>query len=130
VSQVAAGRKNQLRLEVYGEKQSAWWDSESPEQLVCGHRDTPNQVAIRGAAGFSRDEVLPYMDYPAGHVEGFADSFKMQMRAIYSKVAGAAGAPLFATVEDGDMEVRLCEAILASHTARRWKTVAGTKRSR
>ena len=72
--------------------------------------------AIRGAAGFSRDEVRPYMDYPAGHVEGFADSFKMQMRAIYSRIAGSKAAPLFATVEDGDTEVRLCEAILASHT--------------
>ena len=45
VSQVAAGRKNQLRLEIYGEKQSAWWDSESPEQLTFGHRDQANQVA-------------------------------------------------------------------------------------
>lgn len=130
VSQVAAGRKNQLRLEIYGEKQSAWWDSESPEQLVFGHRDTPNQVAIRGAAGFSLDEVRPYMDYPAGHVEGFADSFKMQMRAIYSRIAGSKAAPLFATVEDGDMEVRLCEAIMASHTSRRWHAVAGAKRAR
>jgi predicted dehydrogenase len=127
VSQVAAGRKNELRLEIYGEKQSAWWDSETPEQLTFGHRDTPNQVAIRGAAGFSREEVRPFMDYPAGHVEGFADSFKMQMRAIYTRIATGKGTPLFATVEDGDMEVRLCEAILASHEARRWKSVAGVK---
>jgi predicted dehydrogenase len=130
VSQVAAGRKNQLRLEIYGEKQSAWWDSESPEQLVFGHRDDANQTAIRGAAGFLRDEVRPYMDYPAGHVEGFADSFKMQFRAIYSRIAGDKAAPLFATVEDGDAEVRLCEAILASHSARRWQKVAPARRAR
>ena len=128
VSQVAAGRKNQLRIEIYGERQSAWWDSESPEQLVFGHRDHPNQIAIRGAAGFNREEVRPYMDYPAGHVEGFADSFKMQMRAIYSRVAGSKAAPLFATAEDGDAEVRLCEAIAASHAARRWQKVAARRR--
>ena len=128
VSQVAAGRKNQLRLEIYGEKQSAWWDSESPEQLTFGHRDEANQVGIRGAAGFSREEVRPYMDYPAGHVEGFADSFKMQFRAIYSRIAGSKSAPLFATVEDGDAEVRLCEAILASHTKRQWQKVARPRR--
>ena len=64
------------------------------------------------------------MDYPAGHVEGFADSFKMQFRAIYSRIAGSKSAPLFATVEDGDAEVRLCEAILASHTKRQWQKVA------
>jgi len=129
VSQVAAGRKNQLRLEIYGEKQSAWWDSESPEQLTFGHRDHANQVAIRGAAGFSRDEVRPYMDYPAGHVEGFGDSFKMQFRAIYTRIAGSKAAPLFATVDDGDAEVRLCEAILASHTSRQWQKVARPKKA-
>ena len=129
VSQVAAGRKNQLRLEIYGEKQSAWWDSESPEQLTFGSRDTANSVAIRGAAGFSLDEVRPYMDYPAGHVEGFADSFKMQMRAIYSRIAGTKSAPLFATAEDGDAEVRLCEAILASHTTRQWQKVSRPKKA-
>jgi predicted dehydrogenase len=130
VSQVAAGRKNQLRLEIYGEKQSAWWDSESPEQLVFGHRDQPNQIAIRGAAGFIREEVRPYMDYPAGHVEGFGDSFKMQFRAIYSRIAGSKSAPLFATVEDGDAEVRLCEAILKSHTTRKWQKVAAARGSK
>jgi len=134
VSQVAAGRKNQLRIEVYGEKQSAWWDSESPEQLTFGHRDSANAIAIRAAAGFSRDEVRPFMDYPPGHVEGFPDSFKMQFRAIYSRIASfsrisaSTPSPLFATVEDGDMEVRLCEAILASHTGRRWQKVAAAKK--
>ena len=130
VSQVAAGRKNQLRIEIYGAKQSAWWDSESPEQLHFGHRDTANHVAIRAAAGFSREEVRPFMDYPPGHVEGFPDSFKMQFRAIYTKIAGGKGAPLFATVEDGDMEVRLCEAILKSHTSRRWTPVTSGGRRR
>ena len=130
VSQVAAGRKNQLRIEIYGAKQSAWWDSESPEQLHFGHRDTANHVAISAAAGFSREEVRPFMDYPPGHVEGFPDSFKMLFRAIYTKIAVGKGVSLFATVEDGDMEVRLCEAILKSHTSRRWTPVTSGGRRR
>jgi len=70
------------------------------------------------------------MDYPPGHVEGFPDSFKMQFRAIYTRIAGGKGVPLFATVEDGDMEVRLCEAILKSHTSRRWTPVTAGGRRR
>jgi hypothetical protein len=45
VSQVAAGRKNCLRLELYGSKKSAWWCSENPELLHYGHRDTANETA-------------------------------------------------------------------------------------
>jgi len=39
VSQVAAGRKNCIRVEVYGSKQSAWWNSEEPDYLHLGRRD-------------------------------------------------------------------------------------------
>ncbi len=76
VSQVAAGRKNCIRIELYGSKQSAWWCSENPELLHYGHRDRANEVAVRGTPAFGPD-AAPCIDYPAGHVEGFPDTFKM-----------------------------------------------------
>jgi len=123
VSQVAAGRKNCLRLEVYGSRQAAWWCSEEPDALHLGRRDAPNAVALRGAAGFG--DVSPYSDYPAGHVEGFPDTFKMLYRAVYADIAagGPCALPLYATARDGHEEVRLCEAILASHRSRGWVTL-------
>jgi predicted dehydrogenase len=39
VSQVAAGRKNCLRLEIYGSEKSAWWNSEQPNTIHYGSRD-------------------------------------------------------------------------------------------
>ena len=43
-SQVSAGRKNGLVLEIYGTKGGAAWRQESPDELWLGHRDDPDQV--------------------------------------------------------------------------------------
>lgn len=124
VSQVAAGRKNCLRLELYGAKQSAAWNSEHPELLHFGHRDGANEVAVRNTPGFGTG-AAGFMDYPSGHVEGFPDTFKMLFRAVYADVArGGSKAPLYATVEDGHREVAVCEAIQRSHRLRAWVKVA------
>src|SRR3984957_18662848 len=49
-SQVSAGRKNRLSLEVYGSKSSMAWDQERPDELWIGNRNTPNQVIIKDPA--------------------------------------------------------------------------------
>jgi predicted dehydrogenase len=126
VSQVAAGRKNCLRLELYGSKKSAWWCSEDPELLHFGNRDTANEAAVRGTPAFGPD-AAPYIDYPAGHVEGFPDTFKMLFRSVYGAIAGAAGERLFATAEDGHHEVAVCEAILNSHRTKTWAKVPSAR---
>jgi predicted dehydrogenase len=123
VSQVAAGRKNCLRFEIYGAKKSAWWCSEEPETLHFGQRDLANEIAVRGTPVFGPD-VAPFIDYPAGHVEGFPDTFKMLFRAVYQAIAaGGRGQHLFATAQDGHQEVAVCEAILRSQQSRGWKKV-------
>lgn len=124
VSQVAAGRKNCIRIEIYGSKRSASWCSEDPEHVFFGHRDQPNEIAIRGSPVFGPD-VAPYTDYPAGHVEGFPDTFKMLFRSVYSVIAnGGQGERLFAGVTDGHEEVAVCEAIMKSHRAEKWIKVS------
>lgn len=123
VSQVAAGRKNCLRLEIYGSRKSAWWCSEDPEILTFGHRDAANEIVFRGTPAFG-DGAADYIDYPPGHVEGFPDTFKMLFRNVYSVIArGGAGERLFADAADGHQEVAVCEAIWKSHQGRRWTRV-------
>ena len=122
VSQVAAGRKNCIRLEIYGSKKSAWWCSEEPEMLHFGNRDEANATAIRATPAFG-EGAAGFMDYPAGHVEGFPDTFKMLFRNIYAAIAGGKGERFFATAADGHQEVSVCEAILKSHQSRSWVEV-------
>ncbi len=122
VSQVAAGRKNCIRIEIYGSKKSAWWCSEEPETLCFGNRDLANEIAVRGTLAFGPD-VAPYLDYPAGHVEGFPDTFKMLFRSVYGAIAGCGTERLFATAEDGHREVKVCEAVAESNRTRAWVKV-------
>jgi predicted dehydrogenase len=123
VSQVAAGRKNCIRIEIYGSAKSAWWCSETPEMLHLGNRDGANETAVRATPAFG-DGAAGFMDYPPGHVEGFPDTFKMNFRAIYAAIAGAESAPpFFATAQDGHQEVAVCEAILKSNKSQKWINV-------
>ncbi len=120
ISQVAAGCKCALSVGIYGAEASVRWDLEQPNEIHVGHRDQPNQVLQRGTAGFHED-VAHFTDYPGGHPEGFADSHKMHYRAIYEHIASGRKTPLlFATAEDGHDEVKICEAVLRSHAARKW----------
>ena len=119
VSQVAAGRKNCIRIEVYGSKKSAWWCSEEPEMLRFGNRDGANETAVRATPAFG-DGAAGFMDYPPGHVEGFPDTFKMLFRNIYTAIAGGKGERLFATAADGHQEVAVCEAIIMSNQTHKW----------
>lgn len=118
VSQVAAGRKNCIRFEVYGAKQSVSWDSENPDQLLFGRRDQANAIAMRSCAEFS--DTSGFSDYPGGHVEGFPDTFKMLYRSIYNSILQGRPDGTYATAEAGHEEVRLCEAILNSNQQRAW----------
>jgi predicted dehydrogenase len=122
VSQVAAGRKNCIRVEIYGSKKSAWWCSEQPEMLHLGNRDSANETAVRATPAFG-DGAAGFMDYPPGHVEGFPDTFKMLFRNIYAAIAGGRGERLFANAEDGHREVAVCETIMASHQKQQWVKV-------
>ncbi len=122
VSQVAAGRKNCIRIEIYGSKKSAWWCSENPELLHFGQRDGANETAVRATPAFG-DGAAGSMDYPPGHVEGFPDTFKMLFRNIYAAIAGGQGERLFATAADGHQEVAVCEAIMRSNKTQAWTKV-------
>jgi hypothetical protein len=123
---VAAGRKNCIRIEIYGSKKSAWWCSENPELLHYGHRDTANEAAVRGTPAFGPD-AAPYIDHPPGHVEGFPDTFKMLFRAVYGAIAGATPERLLATAEHGHQEAAVCEAILNSHQTKTWVKVRSAR---
>ena len=124
VSQVFAGKKNKVSLEIACAKGSLSWDSERPNELWLGRRDDPNQVLIRDPALLS-NTARGYANYPGGHNEGFPDTFKQLYRAIYADILAKKRSPdaLYASFEDGDHELRLCEAIAASHGGQCWHSV-------
>lgn len=121
VSQVTAGRKNCLRLEIAGTKGSMAWNSEKPEELWIGKRDQPNDCLVRDPALLS-PETRSFTNYPGGHNEGFPDTFKQLFRAIYDAIEkpGSPGSWLYPTFADGHRGVAVCEAVLRSHREQAW----------
>jgi predicted dehydrogenase len=124
VSQVTAGRKNCLRYEIAAARGAMAWDSERPNELWLGRRDRPNELLVRDPA-LLQPAVRPFANYPGGHNEGFPDTFKQLFRAVYDYIdrGDFQAAPQFPTFADGHREVVLCEAILRSHSERRWVEV-------
>jgi predicted dehydrogenase len=121
VSQVCAGRKNCLRIEIAGSAASLAWNSENPTELWIGERDRPNELLIRDPA-LLQPAARAFTDYPGGHNEGFPDTFKQLFRAIYAYIdRGDFTAPRpFPTFADGHRETVLCQAILQSQRERAW----------
>jgi predicted dehydrogenase len=124
VSQVTAGRKNQITFEIAGSEGSLAWDSEHPNDLWLGHREKPNELLIRDPSLLAPG-IRSFASYPGGHNEGFPDTFKQLYRAIYEYLAqGDFSRPkIFAGFEDGHEELLLSEAILQSHRAQTWVPV-------
>ncbi len=124
VSQVTAGRKNQVYYEIAGSRQSLAWDSQRPNELWLGHRDKPNEILTKDPS-LCGDLARSFFDYPGGHHEGFPDSFKQCFRAYYQAIDKGHMAEdyIYPTFADGHREVMICEAILSSSQTGKWVSV-------
>jgi len=124
VSQVSAGRKNRLWFEIDGSEGSLAWDQEQPNVLWMGSRKEANRYLIKDPSLMS-PEARGYAAYPAGHAEGYPDTFLQLFRDLYGYIAaGDFKAPRpFPTFESGHYEVQLCELIGLSSKERRWVEV-------
>jgi predicted dehydrogenase len=124
VSQVSAGRKNRLTWELNGSLRSLAWTSESPEYLWVGHRGRPNEV-VNKDPGLMTGPGAAVAGYPAGHVEGYPDTFRGLFAAVYADVAagGPSAAPAYPTFADGHDVALVCEAVAESSQSGAWTAV-------
>jgi predicted dehydrogenase len=127
VSQVAAGRKNRLSWELNGARSSLAWTSEEPEYLWIGHRDRPNEVAGKDPALMTKLGAS-VTGYPAGHVEGYPDTFRGLFAAVYADVAAGRPSPepAYPTFADGHEVALVCQAVAESAGSRTWVPVRRT----
>jgi len=123
VSQVNAGRKNRLSLEISGSKQTFNWCSERPNEMWIGKRNEPNQVLMRDPSLFEK-ESAELISFPGGHNEGFPDTSKQMFKEVYHNIGKTTmkGAT-FPTFEAGLRELILCERILESNEKQQWVKV-------
>ena len=121
VSQVSAGRRNHLHFEVDGSRRALAWDQERPEELWLGHRGRANEVLLRDPALLSPDAAAATA-LPAGHAEGYADTFRELYRRVYEAVAagGPPAEPDYPTFAAGHEQAVVGEALAASAREGRW----------
>ncbi len=121
-SQVSAGCKNRLSMEIYGTKSGVQWNQERPDELWIGNRNTNNQIIIKDPS-LLKDKAKPYADLPGGHSEGYDDTFKQVFRRFYQSINDPDMAPEYPQFADGLRQLTILEAELASHEKRAWMDV-------
>ena len=121
-SQVSAGRKNGLVMEIYGTKCGASWSQERPEELWLGHRDAPNQILMKDTSLLD-EKARAFADYPGGHAEGYPDTHKQLYRRFYASIADPSLTPDYPQFADGLHQMKILDAELASHKSRAWVSV-------
>lgn len=116
-SQITLGRKNRLWFSLDGDLASLCFDQELPEGLWIGGRSV-NSVILRGSEGSSQ-EAARYSRLPAGHPQGYQDSFDSFVAATYQAIQGdpAEGLPTF---DDGWRAAVITDAVLESAKSQTW----------
>ena len=122
-SQVSAGRKNGLVMEIYGTKAGVTWRQEAPEELWIGHRDAPNQILLKDPS-LLNEKARAWADYPGGHAEGYPDTFKQLFRRFYASIADPAMTPDYPQMADGLRQMTILAAELESSRNQAWVEVA------
>ena len=119
ISQMAAGVKNKIYVNLEGSKKFANWDSENINELFLGRRNAYNQIVVKDPSVLHKD-TRTVVGYPGGHVEGFPDTFKHSFNQIYRAIEDKTSLKDFATFEDGLNVMVLCDKVYESAQIGQW----------
>jgi predicted dehydrogenase len=122
-SQVSAGRKNRLSIEICGTKSSVAWNQERPDELWVGHRDQANQIFVKDPS-LLKPGARSYADLPGGHSEGYDDTFKQIFRHFYASIVAPNATLEYPQFADGLRQLKILDAALKSNQTRGWIDVA------
>jgi len=123
VSQMSAGMKNSISLQIDGSSKSVAWNHRQPDVLSIGHRERPNkQVKVKAltpkAKAGAFDYTLP------GHGEEWMAGVTACMREIYGYIRDGKkpgrNPASFATFDDGYRMAVVVDKILLSSRRGNW----------
>jgi predicted dehydrogenase len=125
-SEISAGRKCFIDIEVDGSLSSFHWQHEKPDRMWKGNRDANNELIMRNPNLIS-EGARPYTHLAAGHAEGWNDAFRNNLEAFYGFLLAGKRIGVdpcdFATFEEGHYLMLLVEKIMKSGKERRWVSV-------
>ncbi len=121
VSQVNAGRKNRLNIEIAGSKSNFEFNAEKPNELWIGKRDTANAILMKDPA-LVDEGARSLVSFPGGHQEGFPDTSKQLFKEVYAAIRDGKqpDSPTYPSFADGLRELIIGEAIVESNANEAW----------
>lgn len=121
VSQVSAGRKNRLNIEISGSKSNFEFNSERPNELWIGKRDKANEQLMKDPS-LAYPEASALISFPGGHNEGFPDTSKQMFKEVYAAIAVGKQPenPSYPTFASGLRELIIGERIVESDKKQAW----------
>lgn len=125
-SKVATGEENGVRVRVYGDKASLFWDQECPNRLSVKYPREPERTYKRSAPYMREASVAAASStrIPAGHDEGFIEAFANIYRGFTDAIRGRKMKVDFPTAREGVKTMRFVEAVLKSaKNGSRWTKV-------
>jgi predicted dehydrogenase len=122
ISQISAGRKNRLWLELDAAEEALAFNQEEPESLWLGRREAV--TLIKRDPEHLSAAAQRYAVLPPGHPQGYADCFDAFVAEVYDAVANGAAADGLPVFADGLRAARLTDAVLRSAREERWVDVS------
>jgi predicted dehydrogenase len=121
VSQVSAGRKNRLNIEISGSKSNFEFNSERPNELWIGKREKANESLMKDPS-LLYPEAAALVSFPGGHNEGFPDTSKQMFKEVYAAIAVGKQPenPSYPTFASGLRELIIGERIVESNKKQTW----------
>ena len=110
-SQIAVGKENDLKIQVYGEKGGLEWSQSDANSLIVRWADRPYEVRRTGWAGTS-ESSLGATRIPPGHPEGYLEGFAEIYRNFYADLNGESAD--YPDIEDGIAGMKFIEQVVAS----------------
>ena len=121
VSQISAGRKNRLWIELDGAEEALSFDQEHPEELWSGRRE--ELTILRRDPATLSPAASRFAFLPGGHPQGYADCFDAFVAEFYEGVRSGSTAEGMPTFTDGLRAAHITEAVLTSSREERWVDV-------
>lgn len=119
ISQISAGRKNNLAWEISGTDSAISFETIEPEKLWIGHRGQPNEIFLKDPTTLSIDAAKNAL-YPGGHVEGFGETFVALFERVYADIDRPVRVKDYPTFKDGIASLKVTEGIAQSSKTQKW----------
>jgi len=124
--QVAAGRKVDIDVQIFGSKESLAWNHVYPNSLWIGHRERGNETFFESPL-LQDEETRKYAKLPTGHPMGYHDAVFNLFRDFYDAVeAKRAGREVINRCPDflaGHVEMCVMDAAIKSAKSGSWQKV-------